>query len=64
MRPILPFDLGVDETYVGLVDQGRRLQRVSLGFPSHVTGGQSPQFVVDEGEKVVEGFGVATSPIQ
>jgi hypothetical protein len=61
--PILPLHLPhFYEPQVSLINQGRRLQRLPRAFLPQVTGGESPQFVVDEGQQGVQCPCIAAVP--
>ena len=53
----------VDETQVGFVNQGGRLQRVLRAFPLQVTRRHAPKLVVDEGHQRCQRLFVAVAPL-
>jgi len=54
MRSVLPGDLlGADETEVGLVDQGGRLQRVVTPLLRHLLPGRRPELIVDQRQELI-----------
>jgi hypothetical protein len=56
---------GTGEPQPGLVDQGRRLQRVAGGALTHRAGGESAQLLVDQRQELVGGVRVAGAhPLQ
>ena len=55
MRSALPRRVGlIDEANISLVNQRRRLQRVSLAFFAKVTGGKLTELAVDQGRQVIQ----------
>ena len=51
--------LHVDQTDVRLVDQCCRLKRLARGLLGHLGCCQLPQLVVDQGQKLLGGLGIA-----
>ena len=51
----------VDQADVGFVHQGRGLHRVLAALAAEIGAGQTVQFVVDQGQKLVDGFLLAAS---
>ena len=63
MRAVLPPNLPhLDESQVCLVDERRRLQRVTAPLTPNVTRGQPAQLLVDERQERLERAGVALIP--
>ena len=58
---VVPFGgrLGADQTHVRLVNQRRRLERLSRCLRGHARGGEIPQLVVHEREQLGGGLAVA-----
>jgi hypothetical protein len=56
--PVLRF-LNVNEPEIGVVNQGRRLQRLARLLLRHPFGSKSTQFVIDERKQLLRGAGVA-----
>ena len=60
---ILPPHLSrVDQPNERLVDEGRRLQRVTQSFAGHVDAGQAAQFGLDQRDEVFQRGLVAAAP--
>jgi hypothetical protein len=56
--PVL-FLVFADQAQVGLVDQGGGLERLPRRFPGQLLGGQFAQLVVDQGQELAGGVGIA-----
>src|SRR5258705_11675333 len=63
MRPILPLHpFVVHQAYVGLVDQGGRLEAVVRTLTAHVAMGQAAELCIDGRRQLAEGELVAVAP--
>src|SRR5262249_32740181 len=63
VSPVLPVDAPlIDETEVGLVHEGGRLERVIGSLGPEVGGGEPPQLPVNEWQEPVEGARFAAAP--
>ena len=63
MRAVAPLYAPlIDETEICLVNERRRLQRVSLIFASHGSRGLTMELVVDRREKTIGRVGVTVAP--
>jgi hypothetical protein len=62
VRLVLPRDVGVDQTEVGLVHERAGLQRVIGAFRFESPAGDPRQLVVDERKQAVEGRCLAAPP--
>ena len=64
MRAVLPVDAPlIDQLYVRLVDQGRRLQRAVAALVGEMAAGDDVQLVVDERDELVERRSIAALPL-
>jgi hypothetical protein len=62
---VVPLDaLDVDESQIGLVDEGGWLERVSTALMAHVLTRDPPQFLVHEWNELIEGGLIAVAPGQ
>ena len=62
VSPTLPLRLSlIDESDVGLVHEGRCLQRMTCRFTTHVRSRQTSEFVVEERYELVERFSPAVA---
>ena len=55
----MPGLFSVHEPYIRLMYQRRGLKRLASFLDGHLPGGQPPKFVVDQGQKLLGGRGVA-----
>ena len=63
VRSIFPLDVAdVDEAQIRLMNKGRGLQRVARPLVAHLTAGQPPQLVVDDGDELLERSLIAAAP--
>jgi hypothetical protein len=63
LRAILPLHLpDIHQPQVHLVDERRRLQRVSVTLARHVAARETPQLAENDGQELVEGRIVALVP--
>ena len=63
VRPISPLDaLAVNEPYEHLIDERRRLQRVTGAFTAHVAASQLAELVLDERHQLIDGTVITASP--
>ena len=63
MGAVLPINLtGIDQSKISLIDEGTGLQDVAGSLPGHVVVSQLVQLIVDEGDELLEGFGVPAAP--
>jgi len=64
MRAALQFRrLSCEQSQVGFVHQGRTLQSVIRPFGLQMVVSEPPQFFVDQGQKIAQGFFVALLPV-
>jgi hypothetical protein len=54
----------IDETQIGLVDEGRRLEGVIAPLAGEMGSGHPVQLVVDERQELVQSRGISSPPIE
>jgi hypothetical protein len=63
MRTVLPLHLPqVDQSKVGFIHEGRRLQYVTAALARHVLPRETPKLPMDKRHELVEGLPVSLSP--
>ena len=64
VRAVLPFGfLLPGKTKISLINQGRRLQRVTVALPPHIAMRDAPQLVINQGSQPFERAPVSLLPV-
>ena len=56
--------LAIDETEIGLVDEGRRLEAVTLALSGHAASREPVELLMDERDQSFEGGLIALCPFE